>query len=50
MLTIRLDDVLSSSRTAHHKSAVVGLNKHILLPGALDVIYYLADWTPLSRP
>jgi hypothetical protein len=48
MLTIYLDDVLSSSRTAHDIAAVVWLHKHIPWSGPLNVAYHLPGRAPLS--
>lgn len=49
MLTIHLDDVFSSSRTAHDKAAIVWLNENIPLSRSLDVIHHLPNRALLSR-
>ena len=47
MLASRLDDMFSSPRAAHDKTAVVGLNKNIPAPRPLGVVYHLSHRTAL---
>jgi len=49
MFASRLDDMFSSPRTAHDKTAIVGLNKNIPSPRPLDIAYHLSNRAALSR-
>jgi hypothetical protein len=49
MLTICLDNVLASARTANDKAVIVGLNENITRPSSLDIADNFRDWTPLSK-
>ncbi len=48
VLTVRLKDMFASLRTAHDKTVVIGLDKHIPLPGSLHIVDNFSNWPPLS--
>ncbi len=49
MLTVRLDNVFSSSPAADDKAPVVRLDEHILRTCPLDIVDDLPNWATLSR-